>query len=66
MAFNFPHAKAAMDQFVDGLRLAGVADYVHNFPELMKDMFCPTPSTLTAGVKKHVADLLCCAHLLNV
>ena len=41
-----------MDQFVDGLRLAGVADYVRNFPELMKDMFCPTPSTLTAGVKK--------------
>ena len=45
--------KASMDQFIEGLTSGGVMDSIRNFGLLLKPMFCPSPSQLTAGKFKH-------------
>lgn len=41
--------KAAMDQFVEGLGAGGLMKYIKSNPHEVKPMFCPVPSSLTAG-----------------
>ena len=59
----FIKAKAANDQFLEGLQLTGVLDYVKKFPEIMKPLFCFNKSMLTAG-KGNIANT--CTHCLAV
>lgn len=43
-------AKAANDQFMDGLRSTGVDKYIQQFPQIMKQLFCYQKPPLTAGI----------------
>lgn len=42
--------KASMDQFIDGLISGGIMDNIRSHSQLLKPMFCPDPSQLTAGI----------------
>lgn len=46
--------KASMDQFIDGLISGSVMDSIRNHSLLLKPMFCPSPSQLTAGKFKQL------------
>ena len=45
-------AKAAIDQFLQGLQVTGVLDCVRKFPDIMKPLFCFNKCVLTAGNNK--------------
>ena len=51
-------AKAANDQFLQGLQVTGVLDCVRKFPDIMKSLFCFNKSTLTAGNDKNKMVIL--------
>jgi len=42
-------AKAANDQFIEGLKASGVVQYIQQFPEIMKPLFCFRKPPLTTG-----------------
>ena len=41
--------KAAIDQFVEGLRCTGIMHYVQNNPDVMKPLFCQPKLPLTTS-----------------
>ena len=42
--------KAPMDQFLEGLECGDVAEAMKVYPAIMKSLFCPSASDLTAGI----------------
>ena len=42
--------KAPMDQFLEGLECGDVAEAIKVYPAIMKSLFCPSASDLTAGI----------------
>ena len=45
-------AKAANDQFLEGLQVTQVLDCIRKFPDIMKSLFCFNKYVLTAGNDK--------------
>lgn len=45
-------AKAAIDQFLQGLQVTGVLDHIRKFPDIMNSLFCFNKCILTAGNDK--------------
>ena len=50
-------AKAANDQFLEGLQVTKVLDCIRKFPDIMKSLFCYKKSMLTAGSDKGKLEL---------
>lgn len=55
-------AKAANDQFLEGLQVTGVLDCLRKSPDIMKSLFCFKKTTLTAGNETNVWDI----HILDI